>query len=118
MDSTPLAACPQGAPCKSGLFYCAQSGAGVVGLVPGAISLSCGRVLPTIKRLEANDGPLGGRGETQGNHLDLLDINFANGATLNYTANADNTGGTPQASRKRLTADKGLGTLISYHHLA
>src|SRR5258707_8282263 len=32
-------------------------------------------------------------GMAPGNHLDLLDFNFASGTTLNYTANADGTGG-------------------------
>jgi hypothetical protein len=76
-----------------------------------------------------------GRNMAQGNHLDLLDINFANGATLNYTANAGNTGGTLSVTDGAHTAnigllgqfdsagfqeeaDKGIGTLISYHHLA
>jgi hypothetical protein len=74
-------------------------------------------------------------GMAEGNHLDLLDFNFANGTTLNYTANADNTGGTLSVTDGTHTAnigllgqfdsagfqeeaDKGLGTLISYHHLA
>ena len=67
-------------------------------------------------------------------HLDLLDVNFASGATLNYTANADNTGGTlsvtdgvhaaniallgqydPAAFQTE--ADKTTGTLVSYHDL-
>jgi hypothetical protein len=67
-------------------------------------------------------------------HLDLSNVNFAS-ATLDYTANADNTGGTLNVTDGVHTAnitllgqydpagfqteaDKGLGTLISYHHLA
>jgi hypothetical protein len=65
-------------------------------------------------------------------HLDLLDVNFASGATLNYTANADNTGGTLSVTDGvhaaniallgqydpagfQTEADKTTGTLISYH---
>jgi hypothetical protein len=68
-------------------------------------------------------------------HLDLLDVSFASGATLNYTANADNSGGTLSVTDGVHTAniallgqydpasfqteaDKTTGTLISYHHLA
>jgi len=64
--------------------------------------------------------------------LDLLDVNFASGATLKYTANADNTGGTLSvtdgvhtaniallgqydAAGFQTEADKNTGTLISYH---
>jgi hypothetical protein len=76
-------------------------------------------------------------GMTESNHLDLLDFNFANGTILSYAANATGTGGTltvtdaadathtatiallgqydPTAFQTE--ADKGLGTLISYHHL-
>jgi hypothetical protein len=66
--------------------------------------------------------------------LDLLDVNFASGATLKYTANADNTGGTLNvadgvhtanitllgqydAAGFQTEADKTTGTLISYHDL-
>ncbi|MDH2348927.1 Ig-like domain-containing protein, partial [Bradyrhizobium sp. SSUT77] len=74
-------------------------------------------------------------GVAEGNHLDLLDFNFAN-ATLNYTANANGTGGTLSVTDGAHTAniallgqydpagfqteaDKNTGTLISYHdHLA
>lgn len=69
-----------------------------------------------------------------GNHLDLLDFNFANGTTLNYAANADGTGGMLSVSDGAHTAnitllgqydpagfqteaDKAGGTLISYHDL-
>jgi hypothetical protein len=74
-------------------------------------------------------------GLTSGNHLDLIDLNFANGTTLNYTANADGTGGTLSVNDGAHTAniallgqydpagfqteaDKAGGTLISYHLLA
>jgi large repetitive protein len=65
-------------------------------------------------------------------HLDLLDVNLAS-ATLNYTANANNTGGILNVSDGvhaaniallgqydpiafQTEADKSLGTLISYNH--
>jgi len=71
-------------------------------------------------------------GMTTSNHIDLLDIIFAGAPTLNYTANADNSGGTLNVTDGAHTAniallgqfdpagfqeeaDKGLGTLISYH---
>jgi hypothetical protein len=71
-------------------------------------------------------------GVTANDHIDLLDIIFANAPTLNYIANAGNTGGTLSVSDGAHTAniallgqfdpagfhdeaDKGLGTLISYH---
>jgi hypothetical protein len=76
-------------------------------------------------------------GMAPGNHLDLLDFNFASGTTLNYTANADGAGGTLSVTDATHTAniallgqydpagfqteaDKNTGTLISYHdfHLA
>jgi len=70
-------------------------------------------------------------GMAEGNHLDLLDFNLAN-ATLNYTANANGTGGTLSVTDGAHTAniallgqydpagfqteaDKNTGTLISYH---
>lgn len=75
-------------------------------------------------------------GMAEGNHLDLLDFNFIN-ATLNYTANANGTGGTLSVTDGahaaniallgqydpagfQTEADKNTGTLISYHdfHLA
>jgi hypothetical protein len=73
-------------------------------------------------------------GLSPGNHLDLLDFNFANGTTLNYAANADGTGGTLSVTDGAHTAnitllgqydpagfqteaDKAMGTLISYHLL-
>ncbi|VIO74135.1 beta strand repeat-containing protein [Bradyrhizobium ivorense] len=73
-------------------------------------------------------------GMTSENHLDLLDFNFAD-TTLNYTANAEGTGGTLSATDGVHTAsialigqydpagfqteaDKGAGTLINYHLLA
>jgi hypothetical protein len=72
-------------------------------------------------------------GMAEGNHLDLLDFNFAN-ATLKYDPNAAGTGGTLTVTDATHTAniallgqydptafqteaDKGVGTLISYHHL-
>jgi hypothetical protein len=77
-------------------------------------------------------------GMTASNHIDVLDFNIADAPTLNYTANADNTGGTLTIADGAHTAsiallgkfdpagfqesaDKGHGTLISYHdafHLA
>jgi hypothetical protein len=73
-------------------------------------------------------------GMTATNHLDLLDINFAKGATLNYTAKADGSGGTLTVADGTHTAnialeghfdpagfqaaaDHGTGTLINYHLL-
>jgi hypothetical protein len=73
-------------------------------------------------------------GMAPGNHLDLFDFNYAN-TTLNYTANADGTGGTLSVTDGAHTAniallgqydpagfqaeaDKATGTLISYHLLA
>jgi len=76
-------------------------------------------------------------GMTSNDHIDLLDFNV-NGTTLNYTPNADNTGGILSVTDGTHTAsialsgqfdpagfleepDKGHGTLISYHdgfHLA
>ena len=70
-------------------------------------------------------------GLTAGDHIDLLDVALANGK-LNYTPNADNTGGTLSVTDGSHTAnislsgnfdqagfqvgpDKGHGTLISYH---
>jgi hypothetical protein len=71
-------------------------------------------------------------GVTSSNHLDLLDFNFVNAPSLNYTANADNSGGTLSITDGAHTAniallgqfdpagfqaeaDKNTGTLISYH---
>jgi hypothetical protein len=73
-------------------------------------------------------------GLTASNHLDLLDISFAKGATLNYTTSADGSGGTLSVTDGTHTtnialqgdfnpagfqaqADHGTGTLISYHLL-
>ncbi|MBR0871409.1 VCBS domain-containing protein, partial [Bradyrhizobium tropiciagri] len=73
-------------------------------------------------------------GMSSANHLDLLDFNFAS-TTLNYTANAEGTGGTLSVTDGAHTAsiallgqydpagfqteaDKGAGTLINYHLLA
>jgi hypothetical protein len=73
-------------------------------------------------------------GLTASNHLDLLDISFAKGATLNYTTSADGSGGTLSVTDGAHTtnialqgdfnpagfqaqADHGTGTLISYHLL-
>ena len=70
-------------------------------------------------------------GIAPGNHLDLLDFN-SNATTLNYAANADNTGGTLSLSDGahianisllgqydptgfQTQADMTMGTLISYH---
>jgi hypothetical protein len=66
-----------------------------------------------------------------GDHLDLLDLVFANGATMSYATNQDGTGGTLSVSDGAHTAnivvlgqydpagfqqeaDNGLGTLITY----
>jgi hypothetical protein len=77
-------------------------------------------------------------GMTSANHIDVLDFHFADAPSLSYIANADNTGGTltisdgTHAANIALvgkfdpagfqeSADKGQGTLISYHdafHLA
>ncbi len=77
-------------------------------------------------------------GVTASNHLDLLDFSFANGVAVNYTANAQDNGGTLSVTDGEHTAnialsghfdpagfqtgvDRGTGTLISYHdafHLA
>jgi len=71
---------------------------------------------------------------TTSNHIDLLDFNFANGTTVSYAANANNTGGTLSVTDGAHTAniallgqydpagfqteaDKTTGTLISYHDL-
>ncbi len=71
-------------------------------------------------------------GMTASTHIDLLDINFSNGPTLSYIANAQDTGGilsitdgTHTASIAMVghfdpagfqeQADKGVGTLITYH---
>jgi hypothetical protein len=73
-------------------------------------------------------------GMTASNHLDLLDINFGTGTTLNYTAKADGSGGTLSVTDGAHTAnialeghfapagfevgvDHGKGTLISYHDI-
>ena len=68
-------------------------------------------------------------------HLDLLDVAFGAGTTASYVANQAGTGGTLSVTDGVHTAniallgqydpagfqteaDKGIGTLISYHHLA
>src|SRR2546421_3331966 len=68
-------------------------------------------------------------------HLDLLDVAFGAGTTTSYVANQDGTGGTLSVTDGVHTAhiallgqydpagfqteaDKGIGTLISYQHLA
>nr|WP_283813808.1 VCBS domain-containing protein [Bradyrhizobium niftali] len=76
-------------------------------------------------------------GMSADDHIDLLDFNFANAPTLNYTPNADNSGGTLSIADGshtaniallgsfdptgfQIEADKTTGTLVSYHdfHLA
>ena len=71
-------------------------------------------------------------GMTADDHIDLLDFNFANAPTLNYTANADNNGGILSITDGshtakialagnydptgfQIEADKTTGTLVSYH---
>jgi len=71
-------------------------------------------------------------GMTADDHIDLLDFNFANAPTLNYTPNADNSGGTLSIADGshtaniallgsfdptgfQIEADKTTGTLVSYH---
>ena len=68
-------------------------------------------------------------------HLDLLNLAFGAGTTASYVANQAGTGGTLSVTDGVHTAniallgqydpasfqteaDKGIGTLISYHHLA
>ncbi|MHC2725137.1 hypothetical protein [Bradyrhizobium diazoefficiens] len=74
---------------------------------------------------------------TADDHIDLLDFNFASAPTLNYTPNADSSGGTLSITDGahtaniallgtfdptgfQIEADKTTGTLVSYHdfHLA
>ncbi|MHC2534905.1 VCBS domain-containing protein [Bradyrhizobium diazoefficiens] len=76
-------------------------------------------------------------GMTADDHIDLLDFNFASAPTLNYTPNADISGGTLSITDGahtaniallgtfdptgfQIEADKTTGTLVSYHdfHLA
>ncbi|MEY9702464.1 VCBS repeat-containing protein [Bradyrhizobium diazoefficiens] len=76
-------------------------------------------------------------GMTADDHIDLLDFNFASAPTLNYTPNADSSGGTLSITDGahtaniallgtfdptgfQIEADKTTGTLVSYHdfHLA
>ncbi|WP_049823950.1 VCBS domain-containing protein, partial [Bradyrhizobium sp. WSM2254] len=76
-------------------------------------------------------------GMSADDHIDLLDFNFTSAPTLNYTPNADNSGGTLSIADGSHTAniallgsfdptgfqveaDKTTGTLVSYHdfHLA
>ncbi len=73
-------------------------------------------------------------GMTASNHLDLPDLSFAKGTTLNYSSNADGSGGvlsvTDATHRANIALsghfdpagfqagiDHGTGTLISYHDL-